>query len=288
MKLVIDIRESALIENCKKNTQHFKTVCIETENLPIGDIWMKTEEQREILIIERKTFQDLFASIKDGRYEEQSHRLLHSSGMPPHNIVYLIEGMMSQIDHSQRKLLYSTIASLNVFKGFSVLRSSTVQESADLLMSMADKIDRDFMKGRIPAYLRTFSVADDGIDHENDPPEIATATSTAMVRLPQETLANTTFEEMETGVPSASSYSTFVKRVKRDNITNDNIGEIMLCQIPGISTKSASVIMKKVDGKMSTLIRELEKDSQFLKDVVLENGRKMNAKISNQICEYLL
>ena len=263
MKIVLDIRESGLIDACKSMCHNYSNVCIETAQLPLGDIIFKTEEEKEVLIIERKTYNDLLASIKDGRYEEQSHRLIHASGMPSHNIIYLIEGMLSQIDNKQRKLIYSIITSLNVFKGFSVWRSSSLQETADILLNAADKIDRDFIKGRIPAYLRVETKIIPSIE------EIPV--------LPQETMANA----------NSSSYSSVVKKVKKDNITAENIGEIILCQIPGISSKTACAIMKKTEGKFGLLIYELQQNPDYLQDIVLENGRKINRTVSGKIIELL-
>ena len=57
--------------------------------------------KNDFLIIERKSLSDLIASIKDGRYNEQSYRLIHSSGLYRHHIVYLIEGGFAQ--HNQVK-----------------------------------------------------------------------------------------------------------------------------------------------------------------------------------------
>ena len=45
----------------------------------------------KLLIIERKSLNDLASSIKDGRYAEQSFRLSNIEHHN-HNIVYLIEG----------------------------------------------------------------------------------------------------------------------------------------------------------------------------------------------------
>ena len=96
MRLIIDNREHGLYEKCEQilsNDPVYTT--IETQVLHIGDILVKTDEGKDVMIIERKTLADLLASIKDGRYEEQSHRLKHASGFPSHNIVYIIEGMFS-------------------------------------------------------------------------------------------------------------------------------------------------------------------------------------------------
>jgi hypothetical protein len=40
-------------------------------------------------------------------------------------------------------------------------------------------------------------------------------------------------------------YCSVIKKVKKENITPDNIGEIMLCQIPGISSTTAIAILKE-------------------------------------------
>ncbi|NBT86539.1 MAG: hypothetical protein EBT45_08645, partial [Alphaproteobacteria bacterium] len=105
---------------------------IESRVLPLGDALITDETDTIVLLIERKSLTDLLASIKDGRYEEQSHRLIHSSGVQPHHIVYIIEGMMSQLHNpAEKKMVYSAMTSLQVFKGFSVLRTCSVQETAE-------------------------------------------------------------------------------------------------------------------------------------------------------------
>jgi ERCC4-type nuclease len=62
--------------------------------LVLGDICIRNEDDQDVCIIERKSAQDLIASIKDSRYEEQSHRLIHASNVKPHNIVYIIENTL--------------------------------------------------------------------------------------------------------------------------------------------------------------------------------------------------
>jgi hypothetical protein len=80
--------------------------------------------------------------------------LKHASGFAPHNVVYLIEGVFSSLRTSlEKKLVLSAMTSLYYFKGFAVLRTSGLQETAELLIHMADKIDRNFMKGVLPWYL---------------------------------------------------------------------------------------------------------------------------------------
>jgi ERCC4-type nuclease len=104
---------------------------------------------KDIILIERKTFSDLLASIRDWRYNEQSHRLLYSSELPSHNVIYLLEGMFSQTKENDRKTIMSAITTLNYFKGFSVMRTANVKESAEWLICTADKIQRELNKSGV-------------------------------------------------------------------------------------------------------------------------------------------
>lgn len=74
---------------------------IKSERLPLGDIILHDPAQeKDIVLFERKTLADLAASIRDGRYKEQSFRLIESattSGFNTHHIVYIIEGDLLEI-----------------------------------------------------------------------------------------------------------------------------------------------------------------------------------------------
>ena len=61
------------------------------EQLHIGDVIFEDDSGKPIIIFERKTLNDLAASIKDGRYSEQSFRL-DKEPAHNHNIIYIIEG----------------------------------------------------------------------------------------------------------------------------------------------------------------------------------------------------
>ena len=76
--LLIDYREKSLKTYFETfdftNDKHLKNIILKIENLDLGDIIIKKDE-KVILIIERKTLQDLYSSINDGRYKEQKVRL---------------------------------------------------------------------------------------------------------------------------------------------------------------------------------------------------------------------
>ena len=117
----IDCREHDLIPLIKSKFEDSKNIQIETGSLPIGDI-LFLKDEKEILIVERKKASDLAASIKDGRYKEQSFRL-DGNELPNHNILYLIEGNLNTT-RMDKTTLMSSIFSLNHYQGFSVWKKS--------------------------------------------------------------------------------------------------------------------------------------------------------------------
>jgi len=272
MKIIIDERETALYEKCYSIVQGNSTsIQLSKQVLNLGDILIKTDEDKDVLLIERKSLSDLLSSIKDGRYEEQSYRLLHSSGYPSHSIIYMIEGMFSQLRTLiEKKTVLSAITSLNFFKGFSVLRTCSIQETAENIVWMAEKIDRDFSKGKTPYYLHTPIENIVVNNNENDGENMV--------------LSNPGSQN------TPNNYCTVVKKVKKDNITPENIGEIILCQIPGISSITAIAIMKHFNSFLH-LITELQNNPSCLENITIENNgkmRKINKSSIQNIQSFLL
>ncbi len=143
MKLIFDERETALYDLCMQSD--IKIPCTK-KVIPLADILITNDDESITYVyIERKSVADLLASIKDGRYAEQSFRLSNCC-TNLHNIVYLIEGMLPPKD---KKLVVSCIASLNYFKGFSVHRTVSMQETAFYLMAYADKLMREISKNTV-------------------------------------------------------------------------------------------------------------------------------------------
>jgi len=128
--MYIDCREHALIA----------LLGAESKQLDLGDISFEKDGQVYALV-ERKTWVDLAASLCDGRYQEQSYRLLES-GIPPHRIVYLIEGSPMQVKNIPLKTLQSAVVSLWM-KGFSVMRTESIQETAELLKLVEERINKE-------------------------------------------------------------------------------------------------------------------------------------------------
>jgi len=297
MKVIIDDRERDLYEKCYGIVNSTSTyIMLEKQTLPLGDIYFKTDEDKDVLMIERKSLTDLLASIKDGRYEEQSYRMMHSSGFPSHSVIYIIEGQLSQLRTPfEKRLVYSAMASLNFFKGFSVIRTNNLAETAEFIIWNAEKIERNFLKGIFPYYLQPQyckfmkqpvceNIGEEKIEEIDGEPMIIKQENVFINSEETEPLPESS---VSAKVPN---YCTVVKKVKKENITPENIGEIVLCQIPGISSVTATTIMKKF-GTFPNLIKELQKNPLCLDGITFEtNGktRKISKTCIENIQKYLV
>jgi ERCC4-type nuclease len=267
MIIKVDVRETELIRCIKyvlEISPMYKDVQMVVENLPLGDIILSKNEIDKV-VIERKSLRDLAASIKDGRYEEQSFRL---NGLPihNHNIVYLVEGDVNKFnvfkDRMEKLTLYSAMVSLNFYKGFSVMRSFNVEESALILCNMAHKINKCETDCKTLFYsqqpLKNVDVAENEGENMLDTP--------------------------------LDNYCTVAKKVKKDNVTPQNIGEIMLSQIPGVSSTTAIALMEKF-GTLQNLVIKINENQQCLKDLSYTNSkgqtRKINKTALNNVINYL-
>ena len=284
VRIEIDEREGSLFDHIQKisATESSHPVLVTKKVLPLGDALIylddaTTSSEHPIVIIERKSFQDLFASIKDGRYQEQSYRLIHS-GLAPHvhNIIYLIEGSVALLkSEKERSLLYSTAVSLNLYKGFSLYRTTHIQESADFIYSMATKILRNALQRKeFPLYM---------ILHRGG------SESFAMDSTEQDTTAPPP-SPPEMSAPMVA-YSSVVKVEKKENITPENIGTILLCQIPGIQHITAEQIMKRfktVRNLIESLIRDPKCMDQFYMTTTTGSQRKLSQAIIQNIKKFLV
>ena len=245
MLITLDCREKKLIQECRAILEYRKDlshITIEVKNLPLGDIIILNDNGDEKVIVERKTMNDLASSIIDGRYQEQSHRLTNCD-IPNHNIYYLIEGTYLNLGQRYNKsTIISAITSLSYYKGFSVMRTMNLTETAEYVLRSAEKMSRD---KKISYYDTSGNKAHDIKD-----------------------------------------YCSVINKTKKNNITPDNISEIMLSQIPGISVRIARIIMEKFDN-LQNLIKELEKNPKALNDIKIDN-RKISSTCKKNIFEYLL
>jgi crossover junction endonuclease MUS81 len=280
MIIKLDNREQELLKQINQLVLFipaFKQIKVETANLPLGDIII-SDNFEDKLIIERKCLNDLLASIKDGRYEEQSYRL-NGLNHHNHNIYYLIEGDVNKCnrfkDNKMEKLtLYSAMFSLNYFKGFSVMRTLSLEETATFICNTANKLSKTEALGKKPYFdnkTETISLSENINTKDQNGGKV--------VSIEKDT------EESE------KDYVSVVKKVKKENITPENIAEIMLCQIPGISSVTALAVMDKFK-TLPNLIQEVQQNQDCLKDISYTNTKGQTRKINKtsilNIVKYLL
>jgi ERCC4-type nuclease len=147
MDIIIDYRETDLIKEMNKRNTNDK-LTISNANLELGDIQFHVNGSC-ILIFERKTVSDLAASISDGRYKEQSHRLTNAS-LANHKIYYLIEGNISAHKSKYSRItsaaMLSSLCSLSYIKGFSIWNTASLHETTTFLLQWATKIVKEHPK----------------------------------------------------------------------------------------------------------------------------------------------
>lgn len=256
IKLKVDIRERELIQILKIKLEQNNSIELITENLHLGDIIIEKDENI-ILVIERKTINDLRSSIKDGRYKEQSYRL-NGLDIHNHNIIYLIEGIIPPL-LQDKNTIYSALFSLQYKKGFSIWRTNSIDESVYMLLNNINYLIKNnkniaFYSNNISCVTET----DGSVNKQTSP----------------------------------LNYANVIKSVKKQNITIENIGEIMLSQIPGVSVNSAISIIKHFNCLINLIAELQEQGEKCLENVVIINSTGESKRLSktciSNIIKYLI
>ena len=246
-------------------------IIINVTTLDLGDyVFYDEKKEKNILIIERKSLNDLESSIKDGRYNEQSFRL-NNNELENHNIFYLIEGsIINYKNKAFKNTLYSSLFSLSYFKGFSVYNSLNMRETAEIIYAFSSKMMRE--KDKNGYYeIKNNNNSNNSNIYNNNLYDLSNNNSNVSNNIDLET-----------------NYAQVIKSTKKENITQDNINIIMLMQIPGVSFQTANTIMREYK-TIKNLILMLEKDENILDSLKNENNnRKINKNIINSIKKYLL
>jgi len=146
MEFIIDNRESLKDFYEKKNLSYVKF-----ENLDLGDYIFKYDEEI-ILIIERKTIEDLAGSIKDGRHREQKKRLLDN--YPKEKILYLLEGDFTKNNKSylynkvNNYTIYSSVINTLLRDNLKIFNTKTSSETIVFFENLCNKLNKgtDFLE----------------------------------------------------------------------------------------------------------------------------------------------
>lgn len=241
MRLIIDNREpKEIITIIQSRIEN-----ISLENLELGDYIIENSDNQPVMIFERKSLSDLIASIKDGRYNEQSLRLSECN-VNKRNIYYIIEGntmnFCNRQNETNQKMLFSSMLSISSKKGFSLLNTTGFIETAEFIIRFYNKVSSE-------------------------------------KPLQQDQLENTEIK-----------YSNVIKTSKKANITKNNINEIMISQIPGISSVVAGAIMEKYSNIIN-LVNSLKNDPNCLDNFKISSNnkeRKIGKNVIIALKEYLL
>lgn len=134
MNIIVDCKENQKFIDVLNNHQISFTI----QSLELGDI-VFTFQSQTVLYIERKTINDLAASLNDGRYHEQKARLKGKKA------IYLIEGKFDDLDKFYHKTL-----NLEKFKGciintmirdnIQVYLTDSMDDSAILIKDIAKRL----------------------------------------------------------------------------------------------------------------------------------------------------
>ena len=234
----------------------------------------------ETILFERKTIADFAASIRDGRYREQSFRLSKQCELANHNIVYIIEGDLSKyVDRTKggnivtRKALYSAMFTMMFFKGFSIIRTMNIRETAELILNFADKHDATAVELRGFYYKAAVS------------PASCPATSPIHHAPPTQSPPSQQTQQTD-------DYASVFKHKERSSQINPaNIGEIMIGSVPSISSKTAAAVMCEYK-TIENLIQHMRSDRQCLDNLytVAQNGnkRKLSKLCVDNLFKYLI
>jgi ERCC4-type nuclease len=226
--VIIDSRESDIIQNMKIILGEKLDDIVKIEPLHLGDIMISNK-----ILIERKQWSDLASSIIDGRYKEQSARLL-TAKEEGYMVYYFLEGNLDLYKpHGISKdTLRSCVYSLTYDKQFFVVMTKSPRESAEYILKFHQKYQ----------------------------------TSTT---------------QMNT--------NTIVSKKKNSQITKENISELMLCQIPGISTTTSRVLLSKFE-TIQQIIYELKDNDMLFEEFTYlkENkSKKLNKNIIESLNHFL-
>lgn len=256
MQLLIDLREPNCLVNLiisLNETETKNKITIIQKNLDNGDYVFYDEiNDKPLLIVERKSLSDLEASIKDGRYKEQSFRL-NELPIHNHNIIYLLEGaIINYKGVAFRSTLYSTLFSLNYYKGFSVINTLNQIETATMLMAFASKLIRENKPCFYSEHVTNVGLASNTIEN------------------------------------NCENYIATLKTSKKSHINRENIFQLMLMQIPGISSASALALSNEYK-TMDNLLQSLkdENTNATFENIKLASGRKLNKNIIVSIKQYI-
>lgn len=256
MELLIDNRETKFIDLFKNKESN---ITFTIKQLDIGDFVIK-KNGVVYLIIERKSVNDLYGSIRDGRYKEQKLRLV--SNYNKTQILYIIEGEIKNQNNKYYKnyksIIYGSIINTMYRDSIKIYKTINLEETLETVLYLYKKINdnEDFF---IDKSVSVNSGSDLKID----------------------------------------KYIETIKLKKKDNLSPVNCNILQLSQIPGVSRNMSQSIIKIYSSISNLVIKYMEIEDcktkeMFLKNIIYNTSlgipiktRKIGPVVSKRIYEYL-
>lgn len=256
MKIIVDTREPELyrvLETLSQEGHPNKTSVIITRRLlEIGDVHITSDDESTThLVIERKTMDDLAASISDGRWSEQKKRAL--SSFTNHQLFYVIQ-VKDESDIFEYQNRYSKVkcdallsASMNLVLNYNIpyVYLKKIENVARYIYRLAIQCEKKQM-----VY--------DKDEHKNEYTE---------------------------------SYLGSIKSQKQKNMTHNIFFQYCLQGVPGISNKTAKNICALFQDCFSSFFDTIRDDTscQILQILYKETyGRNLSKTVLKNISSLFL
>ncbi len=256
--MLIDTREHAVKKYFEKQDQ--SQLVIDVVQLNVGDFQFWQDDKRLLMVVERKTYEDLAASIKDGRYYEQKYRLQELKNSTNCSIIYFIEKSKkgNVINGIPKSTLESAVLSIISKENMNVIEVNNTQDTITALkcFCMIDYIN--IIEGNS---FETFCSQ----------------------------ICKKMIEKVEKGSKLDSSYNVVSENTKKKSyMTQENVFIQQLALIKSVSLKMAEAVYKnyknfyELIAKYESLETEKQKE-RLLKEIVLDNNRKLGPVASKNI-----
>ena len=254
---------------------------LETENLDLGDIQFVDLDTKEIIIIiERKTLNDLSASIKDGRYKEQKERLIHSLNNRVRKIM-LIEGNDFENFTLSDKTYNSVIINTLIRDNIHIHKTKNINDTIEFIQNIMLNLSKYYEELREEVINN--NIIKDGTEHniqqtkkDNLTPEVCFRNMLCQINGISSTIANLYVKKYKNmkdfinilGINDNQSIIKILADEKNEN-NNRRVGEKLaekiLINIFGVSidiinsykkVKKPRKISNKIDNKIECLFQE--------------------------------
>ena len=232
ISLKVDHREGKLKELLDEHK-----VEVVYENLEYGDIQLLSQGE-VVFVMERKTIDDLMASIKDGRYKNQKARSLQA--FKQSQLYYIIEGRLSfnASSNVSNKIIQSAVINTMIRDKIACFHTTSLAETYELVVGIFNRMKED----------------------------------------PDKYLSGVTAAEQTVVTTSNKS-------------TPEQVFKAMLCQIPGLSDKSAAVVSARWSSWKAMYEELKDKTATQQLDTLGElkmSGRKLGKRTIDGILKQIL